>query len=165
MHGYGAGYRAWAENSVLLGAHLCSFLGRAEQGVAWPSSGSSCPISHSQGGLSNERHGSHVLPCLNFISRLHTPHAPVSQSQGGLSEATRGDQLHAVWLPPLLHALHAPISQGGLSKATRGLHVSEDVMGGLNHMLRGADSKYSEAISCGKGRCEQGRLEAVGRGQ
>lgn len=42
--------------------------------------------------------------------------------------------------------------QGGVSKATRGLHVSEDVLGGLNHVLRGGKVKYTEAISCGKGR-------------
>lgn len=45
-----------------------------------------------------------------------------------------------------------PCSQGGVSKATRGLHVSEDVLGGLNHTLRGGRIKYTDAVSCGKGR-------------
>ena len=42
--------------------------------------------------------------------------------------------------------------QGGVSKSTRGLHVSEDVMAGLNHTLRGGSVAYMEAVSCGKGR-------------
>ncbi len=46
----------------------------------------------------------------------------------------------------------ATMTRGGVSKATRGLHVSEDLMGGLNHVLRGARSHFTEAISCGKGR-------------
>eukprot|EP00955_Chlamydomonas_euryale_P069733 360560-Chlamydomonas_euryale.AAC.2 len=39
-----------------------------------------------------------------------------------------------------------------MSKATRGLHVSEDVMCGLNVLLRGGRIRYTEAVSCGKGR-------------
>ena len=42
--------------------------------------------------------------------------------------------------------------QGGVSKSTRGLHVSEDMMGGLNHSLRGGDIKFTDTVSCGKGR-------------
>ena len=42
--------------------------------------------------------------------------------------------------------------QGGVSKSTRGLHVSEDMMGGLNHSLRGGGIKFTDTVSCGKGR-------------
>ena len=44
------------------------------------------------------------------------------------------------------------ISSGGISKASRTLHVSEDVFGGLNVVLRGGAVEYYEFIHCGKGR-------------
>jgi hypothetical protein len=34
--------------------------------------------------------------------------------------------------------------QGGVSKATKNLHVSEDVFGGLNHILKGGISRFTE---------------------
>lgn len=41
---------------------------------------------------------------------------------------------------------------GGVSKANKSLHVSEDVFGGYNVMLRGRDVKYVDYIAVGKGR-------------
>eukprot|EP00775_Hariotina_reticulata_P008714 gene8714-8895_t len=41
---------------------------------------------------------------------------------------------------------------GGVSKSNKGLHVSEDVFGGYNVMLRGRDITYVDYISVGKGR-------------
>jgi len=43
-------------------------------------------------------------------------------------------------------------SNGGVSKASRTLHVSEDIFGGFNAVLRGARVEYYEYIQCGKGR-------------
>ena len=44
------------------------------------------------------------------------------------------------------------ISSGGLSKASRTLHLSEDIFGGLNVVLRGGTIDYEEYIHCGKAR-------------
>ena len=41
---------------------------------------------------------------------------------------------------------------GGVSKANRGLHVSEDVFGGYNVLLRGRHIQFVDYISVGKGR-------------
>lgn len=41
---------------------------------------------------------------------------------------------------------------GGVSKANKSLHVSEDVFGGYNVILRGRDIKYVDYIAVGKGR-------------
>ena len=41
---------------------------------------------------------------------------------------------------------------GGVSKANRGLHVSEDVFGGYNVLLRGRRIQFVDYISVGKGR-------------
>ena len=43
-------------------------------------------------------------------------------------------------------------SSGGVSKASRTLHVSEDIFGGLNAVLRGGEVEYEEYIHCGKAR-------------
>ena len=43
-------------------------------------------------------------------------------------------------------------SSGGVSKASRTLHVSEDIFGGINVVLRGGAVEYYEFIHCGKGR-------------
>ena len=43
-------------------------------------------------------------------------------------------------------------TNGGVSKASRTLHVSEDIFGGFNAVLRGARVDYYEYIQCGKGR-------------
>lgn len=42
--------------------------------------------------------------------------------------------------------------RGGISKASRNLHVSEDVFGGYNVVLRGGLVRYRDYISVGKGR-------------
>jgi hypothetical protein len=44
------------------------------------------------------------------------------------------------------------ISAGGVAKASRTLHVSEDIFGGFNVILRGGTIDYAEFIHCGKGR-------------
>ena len=44
------------------------------------------------------------------------------------------------------------ISSGGVAKASRTLHVSEDIFGGFNVVLRGGTIDYAEFIHCGKGR-------------
>jgi hypothetical protein len=44
------------------------------------------------------------------------------------------------------------ISCGGVAKASRTLHVSEDIFGGFNVILRGGTIDYAEFIHCGKGR-------------
>ena len=44
------------------------------------------------------------------------------------------------------------VSNGGVSKASRTLHVSEDIFGGINVVLRGGAVEYYEFIHCGKGR-------------
>jgi len=44
------------------------------------------------------------------------------------------------------------LTNGGVSKASKTLHVSEDVFGGFNVMLRGGSISYVEYIHCGKGR-------------
>ena len=44
------------------------------------------------------------------------------------------------------------LSNGGVSKASRTLHVSEDIFGGINVILRGGSISYEEFIHCGKGR-------------
>ena len=44
------------------------------------------------------------------------------------------------------------LSSGGVSKASKTLHVSEDIYGGLNAVLRGGGVEYEEYIHCGKGR-------------
>ena len=44
------------------------------------------------------------------------------------------------------------LSSGGVSKASRTLHVSEDIYGGLNAVLRGGGVEYEEYIHCGKAR-------------
>ena len=44
------------------------------------------------------------------------------------------------------------MSKGGVSKATRNLHVSEDVFGGMNCVLRGGLIWYRDYITVGKGR-------------
>lgn len=44
------------------------------------------------------------------------------------------------------------MSKGGISKATRNLHVSEDVFGGMNCVLRGGLVWYRDYITVGKGR-------------
>ena len=43
-------------------------------------------------------------------------------------------------------------ANGGVSKASRTLHVSEDVFGGFNVVLRGGIVDFYEFIHCGKGR-------------
>ena len=43
-------------------------------------------------------------------------------------------------------------ANGGLSKASRTLHVSEDIFGGFNAVLRGGTIDFYEFIHCGKGR-------------
>ena len=44
------------------------------------------------------------------------------------------------------------MTNGGVSKSTKSLHVSEDVFGGYNAMLRGRDITYVDYHSVGKGR-------------
>lgn len=44
------------------------------------------------------------------------------------------------------------MTNGGVSKPTKSLHVSEDVFGGYNVMLRGRDITYVDYIAVGKGR-------------
>ena len=44
------------------------------------------------------------------------------------------------------------LSSGGVSKASKTLHVSEDIFGGVNVVLRGGDVDYVEFITVGKGR-------------
>ena len=44
------------------------------------------------------------------------------------------------------------ISSGGVAKASRTLHVSEDIFGGFNVVLRGGTIDYTEFIHVGKGR-------------
>ena len=44
------------------------------------------------------------------------------------------------------------LSNGGISKASKTLHVSEDIFGGVNAVLRGARIEYLEYIHCGKAR-------------
>jgi hypothetical protein len=44
------------------------------------------------------------------------------------------------------------MTNGGVSKATKSLHVSEDVFGGYNVMLRGRDITYVDYVAVGKGR-------------
>jgi hypothetical protein len=44
------------------------------------------------------------------------------------------------------------VSNGGVSKASKTLHVSEDIFGGINVVLRGGAVEYYEFIHCGKGR-------------
>ena len=44
------------------------------------------------------------------------------------------------------------ISSGGVAKASRTLHVSEDIFGGFNVVLRGGTIDYAEFIHVGKGR-------------
>lgn len=44
------------------------------------------------------------------------------------------------------------MTNGGVSKATKSLHVSEDVFGGYNVMLRGRDITYVDYHAVGKGR-------------
>jgi hypothetical protein len=44
------------------------------------------------------------------------------------------------------------MTNGGVSKSTKSLHVSEDVFGGYNVMLRGRDVTYVDYIAVGKGR-------------
>jgi hypothetical protein len=44
------------------------------------------------------------------------------------------------------------MTNGGVSKSTKSLHVSEDVFGGYNVMLRGRDITYVDYIAVGKGR-------------
>ena len=41
---------------------------------------------------------------------------------------------------------------GGVSKANKTLHVSEDVFGGYNIMLRGRDVVFRDYLAVGKGR-------------
>lgn len=67
------------------------------------------------------------------------------------SDMARGNVRLHYGHPDVFDKLHC-MTRGGLSKATRGLHVSEDVLGGLNHTLRGGRITFTEAISCGKGR-------------
>ncbi|KAL1503395.1 hypothetical protein AB1Y20_011446 [Prymnesium parvum] len=43
-------------------------------------------------------------------------------------------------------------SNGGVSKSSKTLHISEDVFGGINCVLRGGQVDYVEFISVGKGR-------------
>ena len=43
-------------------------------------------------------------------------------------------------------------SSGGISKASKTIHVSEDVFGGANVILRGGSVGYTEFIHCGKAR-------------
>ena len=43
-------------------------------------------------------------------------------------------------------------TNGGVSKASKTLHVSEDIFGGANVMLRGGFVEYTEFIHCGKAR-------------
>ena len=44
------------------------------------------------------------------------------------------------------------VGNGGVAKASRTLHVSEDIFGGFNVVLRGGTIDYAEFIHCGKGR-------------
>jgi len=44
------------------------------------------------------------------------------------------------------------LSCGGVAKASKTLHVSEDIFGGFNVVLRGGNVDYAEFIHCGKGR-------------
>lgn len=44
------------------------------------------------------------------------------------------------------------MTNGGVSKSTKSLHVSEDVFGGYNVMLRGRDIMYVDYHAVGKGR-------------
>ena len=44
------------------------------------------------------------------------------------------------------------ITRGGLSKAVKSLHISEDIFGGFNVVMRGGSITYREFIHCGKGR-------------
>ena len=44
------------------------------------------------------------------------------------------------------------ITNGGVSKASRTLHVSEDIFGGANVILRGGAIDYTEFVHCGKAR-------------
>ncbi len=75
----------------------------------------------------------------------------------GVASAARKGERHIAWQRRAGWSVSAhilffpfPVTQGGLSKATRQLHISEDVFGGYNHTLRGAQIKYKEYISCGK---------------
>lgn len=44
------------------------------------------------------------------------------------------------------------MTNGGVSKSTKSLHVSEDVFGGYNVMLRGRDITFVDYHAVGKGR-------------
>jgi len=44
------------------------------------------------------------------------------------------------------------MTNGGVSKSTKSLHVSEDVFGGYNVMLRGRDIVFRDYFAVGKGR-------------
>ncbi|KAL1503389.1 hypothetical protein AB1Y20_011447 [Prymnesium parvum] len=44
------------------------------------------------------------------------------------------------------------MTNGGVSKASKTLHISEDIFGGFNCLLRGGAIEYVEFITCGKGR-------------
>jgi 1,3-beta-glucan synthase component. len=44
------------------------------------------------------------------------------------------------------------LTSGGISKSSKTLHVSEDIFGGFNTVLRGGGIEYYEFIHCGKGR-------------
>eukprot|EP00239_Pterosperma_sp_CCMP1384_P008580 CAMPEP_0197857878 /NCGR_PEP_ID=MMETSP1438-20131217/31299_1 /TAXON_ID=1461541 /ORGANISM="Pterosperma sp., Strain CCMP1384" /LENGTH=305 /DNA_ID=CAMNT_0043473869 /DNA_START=18 /DNA_END=931 /DNA_ORIENTATION=- len=44
------------------------------------------------------------------------------------------------------------MTSGGVSKSSKTLHISEDIFGGINAVLRGGDVAYAEFIHCGKGR-------------
>lgn len=44
------------------------------------------------------------------------------------------------------------LGKGSISKATRNLHVSEDIFGGMNCVLRGGLVDYKDYIMVGKGR-------------
>ena len=43
------------------------------------------------------------------------------------------------------------MSCGGVAKASKTLHVSEDIFGGFNVILRGGTIDYAEFVHCGKG--------------
>jgi len=53
------------------------------------------------------------------------------------------------------------VSCGGVAKASRTLHVSEDIFGGFNVILRGGTVDYAEFIHCGKGR-DMGFIAVMG---
>jgi callose synthase len=44
------------------------------------------------------------------------------------------------------------VTAGGVSKASKTIHVSEDIFGGANVVLRGGDVDYVEFVQCGKAR-------------